>query len=45
MFDPATGGGYDGLGPDGPNLNEGTESTLALISTLQHARQLAVVSR
>jgi hypothetical protein len=45
MFDPVTGGGYDGLGPDGPNLNEGTESTLALISTLQHARQLAVVSR
>ena len=45
MFDPATGGGYDGLGPDGPNLNEGTESTLALISTLQHARQLAVVAQ
>ena len=43
MLDPATGGGYDGLGPEGPNLNQGTESTLALISTLQHARQLAVV--
>ena len=40
MFDPASGGGYDGLHRDGPNLNEGAESTLALISTLQHARHL-----
>jgi hypothetical protein len=45
MLDPATGGGYDGLGPDGPNLNEGTESTLALIATLQHARRAALMSR
>jgi hypothetical protein len=37
MWDPATGGGYDGLTPDGPNLNQGAESTLALLSTLQHA--------
>lgn len=37
MWDPATGGGYDGLTPLGPNLNQGAESTLALISTLQHA--------
>ncbi|WIM97323.1 glycosyltransferase [Actinoplanes oblitus] len=36
MWDPATGGGYDGLTPHGPNLNQGAESTLALISTLQH---------
>ena len=41
MLDERTGGGYDGLGPEGPNLNEGCESTLALISTLQHARRLA----
>jgi hypothetical protein len=41
MWDPATGGGYDGLRADGPNLNQGAESTLALISTLQHARRLA----
>jgi hypothetical protein len=41
MIDTATGGGYDGLGPDGPNCNEGCESTLALISTLQHAQRLA----
>jgi hypothetical protein len=40
MWDRATGGGYDGLTPDGPNLNQGAESTLALISTLQHARRL-----
>jgi hypothetical protein len=41
MWDPATGGGYDGLTPQGPNLNQGAESTLALISTLQHARRLS----
>ena len=41
MYDPLTGGGYDGLTPNGPNLNQGAESTLALISTLQHARALA----
>jgi hypothetical protein len=35
MWDPATGGGYDGLQADGPNRNQGTESTLALISTRQ----------
>ncbi len=40
MWDPRSGGGYDGLRRDGPNLNQGTESTLALISTLQHARSL-----
>ncbi len=37
MWDVETGGGYDGLTPTGPNLNQGAESTLALISTLQHA--------
>ena len=41
MWDPATKGGYDGLTPDGPNLNQGAESTLALVSTLQHARRLS----
>lgn len=39
MWDPETGGGYDGLTPHGPNLNQGAESTLALVSTLQHARR------
>ena len=33
-----TGGGYDGLQADGPNLNQGAESTLAMLSTAQHAR-------
>ena len=37
MWDVDTNGGYDGLTPTGPNLNQGAESTLALISTLQHA--------
>ncbi|GAA4229283.1 hypothetical protein FHR32_002064 [Streptosporangium album] len=40
MWDPATGGGYDGLTRDGPNLNQGAESTIALISTMQHIRHL-----
>jgi hypothetical protein len=37
MWDPDTHGGYDGLTPTGPNLNQGAESTLALIATLQYA--------
>ena len=41
MWDPTTGGGYDGLEATGPNLNQGAESTLALVSTLQHGRRLA----
>ena len=40
MRDKETSGGYDGLTPDGPNRNQGAESTLALISTLQHGRTL-----
>ena len=38
MWDPNTGGAFDGLEEAGANLNQGTESTLALLSTLQHAR-------
>lgn len=45
MWDAATGGGYDGLHASGPNLNQGAESTLALISTLQHARTRARSTR
>lgn len=44
MWDPVTGGGYDGVMAGGVNLNQGTESTLALLSTLQHARHLTVVT-
>jgi hypothetical protein len=40
MWDPATGGAFDGLEAEGPNRNQGTESTLALLTTLQHARHL-----
>jgi hypothetical protein len=45
MWDPSTGGGFDGLQCDGANLNQGTESTLALLSTMQHARSPVRVSR
>ncbi len=37
MWDPLSGGGFDGLEADGVNLNQGAESTLALLTTLQHA--------
>jgi hypothetical protein len=40
MYDPETGGGFDGLTEHGYNANQGAESTLALITTLQHARRL-----
>ncbi len=39
-----TGGGYDGLHADGVNLNQGAESTLALVSTIQRVRSFAVGS-
>jgi hypothetical protein len=41
MYDPQTGGGYDGLERDGRNDNQGAESTIALISTLQQGIRLA----
>jgi hypothetical protein len=43
MWDPATGGGFDGLHEDRVNLNQGAESTLAVISTLQLARRFSPV--
>jgi hypothetical protein len=42
LFDPSTGGGADGLHADGINRNQGAESTLMLIVTLQHAQRLLV---
>lgn len=42
MFDPVSGGGYDGLHADRVNLNQGAESTLALISTRQRAAEFAL---
>jgi hypothetical protein len=38
MWDAHTGGGFDGLQRSGANLNQGAESTLAFLSTMQHAR-------
>lgn len=40
MVDLASGGGCDGLEAGGRNENQGAESTLALISTLQSARHV-----
>lgn len=42
MCDPDTGGGFDGLEAGGTNLNQGTESTLAFLSTLQHGHRLVL---
>lgn len=38
MWDPESGGGYDGLEAGGRNENQGAESTLALLSTRQQDR-------
>jgi hypothetical protein len=44
MLDLTSGGGYDGLEAGGANQNEGAESTIAAIATLQHARRLVAVA-
>jgi hypothetical protein len=44
MWDEQTGGAYDGLERNGVNRNQGTESTLALIATMQQARSLALAA-
>lgn len=41
LLDERSGGCCDGLLADGRNANQGAESTLALISTLQHGRRFA----
>jgi hypothetical protein len=43
LLDAVSGGGCDGLERHGRNDNQGAESTLALLSTLQHARVLDLV--
>jgi hypothetical protein len=43
MWDPETGGGFDRLLADGVDPNQGAESTLSVISTLQHARRFSAV--
>jgi hypothetical protein len=45
MWNPATGGGFDGLHADRVNANQGAESTLAVLSTLQQAQRLLMVRR
>jgi hypothetical protein len=44
LLDPETGGGFDGLHQDRRNDNQGAESTLALLTTLQQARALSALS-
>lgn len=43
MWDPATGGAFDGLRADGANPDQNAESTLALLSTFQQARRFVGV--
>jgi glycosyltransferase involved in cell wall biosynthesis len=45
LLDPRTGGCKDGLERKGVNENEGAESTIALISTLQQARRVQAAAR
>lgn len=45
LYDPASGGGCDGLERAGRNENQGAESTLAALSTLQQGLRLPVLSR
>ncbi len=42
LYDPVSGGGFDGLEPEGRNANQGAESTLAALATLQLAHQFEV---
>lgn len=43
MIDLESGGGYDGLHLDGVNKNQGAESTLAMLSTMQHRSAMWLV--
>jgi hypothetical protein len=45
MIDPNSGGSYDGLFRAGPNLNQGAESTIAMLSTRQQALRLGFPMR
>jgi hypothetical protein len=44
MYDPASGGAFDGLHAAGVNHNQGAESTLAALTTFQLARRVAAVA-
>jgi hypothetical protein len=41
LHNAATGGGFDALTHGGRNTNQGAESTLAMVSTLQHGASAA----
>jgi hypothetical protein len=43
MIDLKHGGGYDGLHEHGVNVNQGAESTLAMLSTMQHRSAMWLV--
>jgi hypothetical protein len=45
MWDPATGGGFDGLRADGVDRNQGAASTLAVLTTMQHAQRFSTVQQ
>ena len=40
VLDSESGGGYDGLEADGVNANQGAESTLSMVATMQHRTHL-----
>lgn len=40
VYDPLSGGGYDGLEATGVNLNEGAESTLSFVATMRELEAL-----
>jgi hypothetical protein len=44
MHDAVSGGAYDGLTPTGPNQNQGAESTLAFLTTMQRCVSLATLA-
>ena len=43
MWDPVTGGGFDGWQADGTDPNQGAASTLAALSTMQNAQRFSTV--
>ncbi len=43
MIDLESGGGFDGLHQDRVNINQGAESTLAMLSTMQHQSAMWLV--
>ena len=44
MFDDRTGGCFDGLQVDGPNVNQGAESTIVFLTALRRAHEVALPS-